>query len=281
VSLVLGTLLAFVVEYLDDGLRTGRQIERALGIPNLGFVPSIKGLRRGQKLHRHLIENPRSAYTEAIRRVQIATMDAGEVDQPSLVILVTSSLPGEGKTTLSLSLAASAACSGRKTVVVGLDLRRPRLRSEAELAASMGVVEFLTGERTLDEVIYASGEHANLDILPVSSFSDSPADLVRSPRMASLIAELRLRYDYIVLDSPPVLGVVDAKMLARLADAVLFVVRWDETDESAAQTGLRNLVDRHTPPIGAVLTQVDVRRHAKRGYGESVQYHNKYERYYT
>jgi Mrp family chromosome partitioning ATPase len=75
--------------------------------------------------------------------------------------------------------------------------------------------------------------------------------------------------------------VVDAKMLARLADAVLFVVRWDETDESAAQTGLRNLVDRHTPPIGAVLTQVDVRRHAKRGYGESVQYHNKYERYYT
>jgi Mrp family chromosome partitioning ATPase len=99
--------------------------------------------------------------------------------------------------------------------------------------------------------------------------------------MATLIAELRPYYDYIVLDSPPVLGMVDAKLLARLADAVVFVVRWEATDEGAAQTGLTNLVDRHTAPIGAVLTQVDVRRHAKGSYGEAIQYHSRYEKYYT
>jgi succinoglycan biosynthesis transport protein ExoP len=281
VSLALGTLLAFMVEYLDSGLRTGRQVERALGVPSLGFVPTVSGLKSGQKLHRHLIAKPRSAYTEAIRRVQVATMDALDTGQTSLVVLVTSSLPGEGKTTLALSLAASAACSDRKAVVVGLDLRRPRLRSEADLTPSAGIVEYLSGEKMLEDVLYASGDHAGLDILPVSSAPLSPADLIRSPRMASLIAELRAYYDYIVLDSPPVLGMIDAKLLARLADAVLFVVRWEATDEAAAQTGLKNLVDRHTPPIGAVLTQVDVRRHAKRAYGESVQYHSRYERYYA
>jgi polysaccharide biosynthesis transport protein len=281
VSLALGTLLAFMVEYLDSGLRTGRQVERVLGVPSLGFVPTVSGLKSGQKLHRYLIAKPRSAYTEAIRRIQVATMDALDAGQTSLVVLVTSSLPGEGKTTLALSLAASAACSDRKAVVVGLDLRRPRLRSEADLTPSAGIVEYLSGEKMLEDVLYASGDHAGLDILPVSSSPLSPADLIRSPRMATLIAELRTYYDYIVLDSPPVLGMIDAKLLARLADAVLFVVRWEATDEAAAQTGLKNLVDRHTPPIGVVLTQVDVRRHAKRSYGESVQYHSRYERYYT
>jgi polysaccharide biosynthesis transport protein len=281
VSLAVGTLLALMVEYLDSGVRTGRQVERVLGVPSLGFVPTVDGLRAGQRLHRYLIEKPRSAYTEAIRRVQIATMDAMDPGQQSLVVLVTSSLPGEGKTTLALSLAASAACSGRRAVVVGLDLRRPRLRSEADLMPSAGIVEYLSGERMLEDVLYCSGDHDSLDILPVSSSPLSPADLIRSPRMATLIAELRPYYDYIVLDSPPVLGMVDAKLLARLADAVVFVVRWEATDEGAAQTGLTNLVDRHTPPIGAVLTQVDVRRHAKRGYGEAVQYHSRYEKYYT
>ena len=281
VSLALGALLAFIVEYLDSGLRTGRQVERVLGVPSLGFVPTVSGLRSGQRLHRHLIAKPRSAYTEAIRRVQIATMDALDAGQMSLVVLVTSALPGEGKTTLALSLAASAACSGRRAVVVGLDLRRPRLRSEADLTPSAGIVEYLSGERMLEEVLYASGDHDCLDVLPVSSSPLSPADLIRSPRMATLIDELRVYYDYIVLDSPPVLGMVDAKLLARLADAVLFVVRWEATEERAAQTGLKNLVDRHTPPIGAVLTQVDVRRHAKRAYGEAVQYHSRYEKYYT
>jgi capsular exopolysaccharide synthesis family protein len=193
---------------------------------------------------------------------------------------VTSSLPGEGKTTLVLSLGASAACSGRKAVVVDLDLRRPRLHRETALTPGAGLVELLAGETELQEVLVASDDHPGLDILPVRRLPESPADLLRSPRMASLVTDLRARYDYVVLDSPPLLGVVDAKLAARLADAVLFVTRWEKTKEAAARTGLDNLVDRHTPPIGAVLTQVDVRRHAKRGYGESVQYHSKYAAYY-
>jgi len=280
VSLTFGMMLAFLVEFLDSGLRTGRQVERVLGLPNLGFVPSVANLNGHRSLHRYLIAKPRSAYTEAIRRVQIATMDAADAEQGGLVVLVTSSLPGEGKTTLALSLGASAACSGRKAVAVDLDLRRPRLHSETDLKPDAGIIELLAGDRTLDEVICAGRDHPRLDILPVSALARSPADLVRSPQLAALLKELRARYDYIVLDSPPLLGVVDAKLVARLADAVLFVARWEKTNETAARTGLDNLVDHHTPPIGAVLTQVDVRRHAKRGYGESVQYYSKYAAYY-
>lgn len=281
VSLALATALAFLIEYLDSGLRTGRQIDRLLGLPNLGFVPRVSGLKKGARLHRYLIEKPQSAYAEAIRAVQIATMDSLEGDQPSQVVLVTSSLPGEGKTTLALSLAASAACAGRMAVVIDLDLRRPRLHGEADLAPSTGVVEVVAGEASLDGALRTSREHPGLAILPACRRPESPADLLRSPRMASLIEELRARYQYIVLDSPPLLGVVDAKLAARLADAVLFVGRWEKTKEAAARTGLENLLDRHTPPIGVVLTQVDMRRHARGGYGESVQYYSKYEAYYA
>ncbi|MGI9499588.1 MAG: GumC family protein [Geminicoccaceae bacterium] len=285
-SLTLGTMLAFFAEYLDSSLRTGRQIERLLNLPTLAFVPKVSEVKRRGELHRYLIDNPRSAYAEAVRTVQIATLDAIDTgdpidaETPGPVVLVTSSLPGEGKTTLALSLAASSACSGRKAVIVDLDLRRPRQHYEAGLGQGPGLVEVLEDDVDLDDVLYTDPGNANLDILPAGRLPNSPADLLCSPMMASLIAELRERYDYIVLDSPPLLGVIDAKLAARLADAVLFVTQWEKTKEAAAKSGIGNLLDRNTPPIGAVLTQVDVRRHAKRSYGESIQYYKKYEAYY-
>ena len=288
VSLTLGTMLAFLVEYFDSSLRTGRQIEQLLGIPNLAFVPRVSDAKQRGQLYRYLIDHPKSAYAEAIRTVQIATLDAicddssnsfsGDSSAP--VVLVTSSLPGEGKTTLALSLAASSACSGRRAVVVDLDLRRPRQHQETDLGQAPGVVEILEDDLPLNDALYPDYSNANLHILPAGRLPDSPADLLCSPMMVSLVAELRERYDYVVLDSPPLLGVVDAKLASRLADAVLFVTQWEKTKEAAAKAGIGNLLDRNTPPIGAVLTQVDVRRHAKRGYGEAIQYHKKYEAYY-
>ena len=280
-SLTLGTMIAFLAEYFDSSLRTGRQIERLLGLPNLAFVPKVSEVKRRGELYRYLIDNPRSAYAEAVRTVQIATLDAIDADTPASVVLVTSSLPGEGKTTLALSLAASSACSGRKAVIVDLDLRLPRQHQEAGLRLGPGLVEVLEDDVDLDAVLYTDQSSSNLDILPAGRLPNSPADLLCSPMMAALIAELRERYDYVVLDSPPLLGVIDAKLAARLADVVLFVTQWEKTKEAAAKAGIGNLLDRNTPPIGAVLTQVDVRRHAKRNYGESVQYHKKYEAYYN
>jgi capsular exopolysaccharide synthesis family protein len=278
VSLTLGTMLAFLTEYFGSSLRTGRQIERVLGIPNLVFVPRVSEAKQRGQLHRYLIENPRSAYAEAVRTVQIATLDAIEKSPP--VVLVTSSLPGEGKTTLALSLAASSACSGRKAIIVDLDLRRPRQHQEMDLGETPGLVEVLLDGLELDHALCADKANENLAILPAGRLPESPADLLCSPMLASLITELRKRYQYIVLDSPPLLGVVDAKLAARLADAVLFVTQWEKTKEAAARAGIGNLLDRNAPPIGAVLTQVDIRRHARRGYGESIQYYNKYEAYY-
>lgn len=286
-AMTLGTMLAFLSEYLDSSLRTGRQIDRVLNIPTLAFVPRVNKAKKRGHLYRYLIDNPKSAYAEAIRTVQIATLDAVKddgdpymTDTPPLIVLVTSSLPGEGKTTLALSLAASAACSGREAIVVDLDLRRPRQHQETDLGSAPGFVEVLQEEIELDNAIHPDQSNPNLHILPAGRLPDSPADLLCSPMMATLIAQLRSRYDYIVLDSPPLLGVVDAKLAARFADAVLFVTQWEKTKEAAAKAGISNILDRNTPPLGAVLTQVDVRRHAKGGYGEAVQYHKKYEAYY-
>ena len=280
VSLMLGTALALVIEFFDSGMRTGRQIEKILGVPSLGFIPKVGRLKRQQPLHQYLVEKPQSAYAEAIRSVEIATRDAA-LDQTSQVVVVTSSVPGEGKTTLACSLAASAAFAGRRALIVDLDLRRPQVQRQMERRPEVGLIEYLTGETSLETAIHHDLHQPNLDILPVKRLPASPADLLRSPKMANLIRELRSRYSYIVLDTPPLLGVVDAKMAARLADVILFAVHWEKTTEDIAGNGIEPLLDGHDAALGAVLTQVNVKRHMKRGYGESMQYYSKYEKYYV
>jgi succinoglycan biosynthesis transport protein ExoP len=101
-----------------------------------------------------------------------------------------------------------------------------------------------------------------------------------SPKLQSLLTQLRSRYNYIILDAPPLLGLADTRIAARLADAVLFVVRWGKTNDEVAVNGIDSLLESRTAVAGAVLTQVDIRSHTKRAYGDALQYYGKYEKYY-
>jgi capsular exopolysaccharide synthesis family protein len=277
-SLMLGGLIAFMIEYFDRSLRTGRQLEDVIGIPSIGHVPSIRR-RKGQKVHHYLLEKPLSAYAEAILAIRKAVQLSNDARAPKFV-LVTSTLPGEGKTVLAVSLAASAARSGLKTVVVDLDLRHPSVAREMETAPDADLAKFMAGEATLREITYTDELEPKLHFIPVKRVTSSPVDMLESQKMASLMAELRRTYDYIVLDTTPAVGLYDAKIAAGFADAVLLAVRWEKTTAELVLHGVESLAAGRVTPVGAVLTRVDVKRHANYAYGDSAQHYKQYEQYY-
>jgi succinoglycan biosynthesis transport protein ExoP len=278
-SLIVAGLLALIAESMQSALRSTQQIERALGVRCLSHVPQIK-VKGDCRPHQYPARKPRSAYAEAIRAVHVSLQFA-QLDRPPRVILVTSSLPGEGKTTLALSLAASAAAAGHQTIIIDLDLRHPSVRpATGQPLTAPGIVELVTGDARFEDVVYADPVQPNLDMITVRRNPINPCDVIASKQMAQLIAKLRTKYQLIVLDMPPILGITDAKIGMHLADAVLFVVRWGKTRTEVAENGIAALRECRAPIAGAVLTQVDMDAHAKGAYGDAAGYYGNYKRYY-
>jgi polysaccharide biosynthesis transport protein len=189
-------------------------------------------------------------------------------------------LPQEGKTTLSLSLAIFAANSGQRVLLLDADLRHPSVHRDLGAVPTQGLVELVAGEKDLDDVLVRS-EETGIWHLPVKRQTANPTDLLGSQTMKLLVAELRQRFDFVVVDSAPLLGVTDTKVVSRLADRVLFVTRWDKTGKDTALNALAHLREAKARVAGVVLSQVDVRRHAQYGYGDVGQYYGKYQKYYV
>ena len=279
VSLLLGSLLAILLERLDRGLRSAREVELALGLTTLGLVPRLDRLRRNQRPHQYLREKPLSSYAEAIRGV-LTALKLSNPQSPPKVVLVTSSLPEEGKTTFAVSLASLVARSQKRVLLIDLDLRHPSVHRELGWQVSAGLVEYMAGERTLQEVVHNDLE-TGLHFLPVKAHTTTPTDLLESDRMRQLLQVCRDNYDLVVLDSAPVASVNDTKVAANLADRVVFIVRWGKTIESAARDSLRSLREAGIEPAGAVLAQIDLRKHAQYRYGDIGQYYTRSRRYYV
>ncbi|MFZ1430692.1 MAG: Wzz/FepE/Etk N-terminal domain-containing protein [Geminicoccaceae bacterium] len=279
VSFLLGSLMAVLLERLDRGLRSAREVESALGLTTLGLVPRVDRLRRKQRPHQYLREKPLSSYAEAIRGV-LTALRLSNPQNPPRVLLVTSSLPEEGKTTFAVSLASLVARSQKRVLLIDLDLRHPSVHRELGWQVSAGLVEYMAGERTLQEVIHNDLE-TGLHFLPVKAHTTTPTDLLESDKMRELLQVCRENYDLIVLDSAPVASVNDTKVAAGLADRVVFIVRWGKTIESAARDSLRSLREAGIEPAGAVLAQIDLRKHAQYRYGDIGQYYTRSRRYYV
>jgi len=278
-SLVVGSLISLLLERRDRGLRSSRQIERLLGQQPLALVPRLDRLKRNQKPHQYLMAKPLSAYTESIRTV-LTTLKLSSIDNPPKVILVTSSLPQEGKSTFVASLATFAARSQKKVILVDLDLRHPSVARELGRPVAAGIVEFMVGDRTLDEVVQHDPA-TGMDFLPVKRQTANPTDLLDSQKMRLLIETLRQTYDYVFLDCAPVMSVTDSRVAALLADRVVFCVRWSKTPQDAVTLSFETLRQTNVPIGGVVVTQVDVKKHAQYGYGDVAQYYGKYQDYYV
>ena len=263
-----------VQELMVSGMRSVEDVENELGISLLGAVPAMRKVARPADL---LVEKPTSQFAEALRNARASIMGVKSDVKPK-VIALTSALPSEGKTTTALSLARTMAINGARTIIVDADVRRAQLRQILGFAGSgPGTIEVLRGEATLDEAIEASSVE-NLDQLIVNKPYFSSENLFGNDTMPNLLEELSRRYDVIILDLPPLLGLADGRFLAALADAVVMVIKWDATPQHAVSTALNSLRADGSNVIGAIYTMVDS---SSESVGAYYYYSKKYSAYYN
>lgn len=279
-SLMVGGALAYLTEQLDNAFRTGSQIESFTGAPHLASVPLLDKSDAGDPID-YLLNRPLSVYSEAVRAVRSA-LALYNVDRPSKLIQVTSALPDEGKTTLALSLARLSAAAGDRVALVDCDLRHPTVARRLGLAPEIGAAEYLAGRCGIEEVRHTDTK-GNVDVYPMVAKQTpaNPSDLLGSSQMRNFLAELNSKYDVVVLDSAPLIPVVDSQVLATRVDAVVMVVRWQWTTRDAVSQAMATLRQRKAPVAGVALSQVDLRKQRRLGYGDSTYYYGRYSRYYS
>jgi capsular exopolysaccharide synthesis family protein len=280
-GLGLGVGGAFAMEMLRAGFTSPREVETALGIPVLASVRRLKKselVKDGKTIPVpfYQIHHPLSPFSEAMRTLR-SSIHMSDVDQPPRVIHITSALPGEGKTTIAVSLAISAASAGLKVVLVDADLRHPAASRFFKLEKETGLVDLLTGAGKTDNVL-RSYKDLKLTILPAGSKSLNPPDVLASERMKALISHLKDTFDYVVVDTPPVGPVIDAVIVANLADKTVLVVEWATTARELVETSLKQ-VSAQKRVAGVVFNFVNQDRAQK--YGGEYYYGKNYEKYYS
>jgi polysaccharide biosynthesis transport protein len=274
-SLICGLTLAFALEQLDNGFRSAEQIEQLAGVSCLGIVP---GLPMGRRPHDMVLQQPVSSYAEAIRSVRTA-LRFSNVDAPPKIIVVTSSVPEEGKSVFSVSLARSVARSGGRALLIDCDLRHPTLSGLVGEPKGADLVSLFGEGADISQLIQVD-DQSSLHYIPTRGGTANPQDLLGSQQMKNFLESMRARYDLIVLDAPPVLAVTDALVLSHAADAALFMIRWEKTPRQVALGALKLLQTQGRHLAGVVLTRVNVRKHAKYGYGDYGYYYGRYGDYY-
>ena len=278
---MIGVALAFVVDRLDNvGFRSSDQIERTTGHSVLGLVPALG--RRGRKDPvRYMQKRPHSEYSESIRGIQTSILLTEQRHRPT-TLAIASALPAEGKTTLSISLARMLASTQRRTVLVDCDMRRARVHRRLGIDNDKGLANYLAGDAEgvpLRDIMF-DDPASNMIVIPAGSNNGDSADLLQSKKMTELLEALREEFEFVILDSPPVLPIADGRVVCAAADATLFLVRWRKTPRDAAVGALKQLREAGATLTGCVMTQVDLKEYAHYGYG-AAYYGDAYRQYFS
>jgi exopolysaccharide transport family protein len=280
-ALVLGIGAVLLAEAMDDSLATAADVERKLNLTALGSVPLLRSVssRRDRDMAPagHVLARPLSVFAESFRTLR-AVLLHGEFGGVRIVA-VTSSLPGEGKTTVSVCMARSAAQAGLKVVLVDCDLRRRSLNQLLGREPDVGLLEVLSGACGLDQALLPDVSGAML--LPTAHRQTVHQDVFSQPAMDRLLSALSARFDLVLLDTAPVLAVADTRVLAAKAEVVLHVARWRKTSANAVDEGLRHLEQSGATIAGLALTQVDFRKQQRFGYGDPAFYYGQFKGYYA
>lgn len=281
-----GTVLAFLADYLDRRIKTLEQAEAISGVPALAAIPLVNSrelaarAKRGRDelgrynprsatllppplqppLMRYAIDEPGTFFAEAIRSVRLAVQRVMRI-QPVKVVLITSALDNEGKTTLAANLALSLATLGIKTLLIDGDLRNPQLTRALCPHAEAGLLEVATGQTRVEQAILLD-RSSGLSILPSPAVKnvDIVTELMFSERIVDILDYLRQRYELIIIDSPPLVPLVDGRALAELADRIVLTLAWDQTPQEVVLHSLDLLSPVHDRILGTILTSVDLSR---------------------
>lgn len=266
-----GIIVAFVMESLNDTIKTTQEVEAVLQQRALGVVPKIAGKQQLPQLNRTFFSNDARLFSESVRSIRTSLSLLG-LDRPMQVLAVTSSIPEEGKSTVSSNM--SFACRQLETVLlIDADMRKPTIAKRFGLPAFQpGLANYLAETETLDDCIVRD-EQSGIDIMPAGTIPLNPLELLSSPRLAALLTELRGRYQKIIIDTPPVHAVSDALVLSRLSDAVVMVVKADHTRSGLVQLSLSKLINAHARVVGVVLNDLDLKNAERYGSYGYYQYY--------
>jgi succinoglycan biosynthesis transport protein ExoP len=252
-GLAVGAGLIFVVAFLDDRVKSAFDIEGTIGLSMLGLISRIKKLDSNSKAQA-VASNVDRHVTESFRSIHSA-LKLNDESKNAKVIVTTSTVPGEGKSFVSSNLALTFASHGEKTLLLDGDLRLPNVARSLQLENDYGLLDHVEKDVGLDEVILTE-VYPNLDVLPSGGKSKNPTQMLNSAKFEAMLAELRDRYDRIVIDSPPLAAVSDVLNLLPLADGVLYVIKFNTVKRKTAVQNVRRLWESNTPVFGAILNNI-------------------------
>ena len=266
VTLLVSAMLALLLDRLSNTLNSTSDVENRLGIPALGVLQKIKGFtKKGFVSELAFFNDTQSTFSEAVRTVRTSVLMSA-IDDPHKVVVITSSVPEEGKTTLSFNLACALG-QVKKVLLVDGDLRRPKIgRLVGRDTKTLGLADLVAGQAQVSQCIFYE-ERAGIHILSSGTVPPNPLELLSSRRFQDVVGKLREAFDIVVFDSAPLQLVSDAQILSQFASAVIYVVKADSTPYQVAQNGLKKLRRVGAPLLGVVLNQLDLEK-AEKYYGE-------------
>ncbi|MCK0069373.1 GumC family protein [Kordiimonas laminariae] len=284
VGVGLGVGVAFLLEALDNGYRNFDILKQDIGIKGLGMVPLLnKGNLKLQRPEEYLLSKPTSSFAEAHRNIHASLMFSGSAAGVAPKILgITSSIPGEGKSTVALCFAHILGKSGMKVLVVEADMRRPVLKRRIEIPEqyiSLNEVFSTTTDGATKKDIFAD-PNSGVHILYANK-EDDPQSLFASKSFELFLREAREQYDMVIVDTPPVMAVSDVIVASKYFDSLAFVIQWEKTEKGIVKSAFKQLQQLNVPVAGAILTQVNVKRHQGYGYGDQGYYYGTKSGYYT
>jgi len=259
-SLVIGFGFGFLLEYLDSTIKNAGDVEAYVKLPFLGYVPSAKPeLKIEKDIDFACSKLPRSRIAEAYRSIRTSIIFSVPEDRPLKTILITSTSPQEGKTTVCINLGIVFASANEKTLIIEADMRKPRLTKSFAVENKEGLSSFLAGTATFDEVLKQTSI-PNLFFLPSGPRPPNPTELLTSAKSRSLLEEAKTRFDRIIIDSTPILTVADTAILANIVDGVIDIVRASYQNIDLILRGRQRLTEVKARIIGVILNNVNVKK---------------------